>query len=107
WPYRTAFGEPLQLPNLEELCGLATVFQTAYAQAPICGPSRASMMTSQLPHDLGILDNSTFVFDRVPPESCWIHALRENGRFCSSGGKIHHKPTLARPHHKALYSDAR
>lgn len=107
WPYRTAFNEPLKLPNLEELCALATVFQTAYAQAPICGPSRASMMTSRLPHSLDILDNSTFVFDRVEPQACWIHTLRENGWFCSSGGKIHHKPALSRPHHKALYSDAR
>ncbi|NPD14337.1 sulfatase-like hydrolase/transferase [Xinfangfangia sp. D13-10-4-6] len=107
WRYKTAFQEPLQLPTLEALCRQATVFQSAYCQAPICGPSRASMMTSQLPSDLGILDNSTFLFDHVPAETSWIHTLRESGYFCSSGGKVHHKPTLARPHHRALYSDER
>lgn len=107
WPYRHAFGEPLRLPNLDALCEMATVFSAAYAQAPICGPSRASMMTARLPHRLDILDNSTFVFDRVSPQACWIHALRAGGYFCSSGGKIHHKPTLKPRHHATLYSDER
>lgn len=107
WRYAKAFGEPLRLPNLEALCSVATAFHSAYAQAPICGPSRASMMTGDMPDVLGITDNSTFVFDKVPAESCWIHDLRQAGYFCSSGGKIHHMPTLRRGPHAVLYSDAR
>ena len=107
WPYRNCFGEPLQMPNLDALCEQATVFLSAYAQAPICGPSRASMMSSRLPHQLDILNNSTFLFDRVKPQACWIHDLKAGGYFCSSGGKIHHKPTLKRGHHRKLYSDDR
>lgn len=107
WPYRTAFGEPLRLPTLEALCAVATTFQTAYAQAPICGPSRASMMTGQRPDEIGITRNDRFVFDVLPPSDCFVHMLRESGYFCSSGGKVHHLPTLRRPHHAALYSDGR
>lgn len=107
WPYRTAFGEPLRLPTLESLCEVATTFQTAYAQAPICGPSRASMMTGRRPDDLGITTNGRFVFDVVPPTDCFVRDLRDAGYFCSSGGKVHHMVTLRRPHHREIYSDAR
>ncbi len=108
WPLKTAFREPLQTPNLDRLCEVSTAFHSAYAQAPICGPSRASMMTTMMPTELGIVDNTTFVFDKVPPETGWSHALKAGGVFCSSGGKLHHRyKPLARPHHHALYSDGR
>lgn len=108
WPLKTAFHEPLQTPNLDRLCEVSTVFAAAYAQAPICGPSRASMMTTMMPHELGILDNSAFVFDTVPAQTGWSHALKAAGVFASSGGKLHHRyKPLARPFHQALYSDDR
>lgn len=108
WPYRTAFGAPLQTPNLDRLCAVSTAFHSAYAQAPVCGPSRASMMTTMMPPELGILDNSTFVFDKVPPETGFSHQLKEAGLFCSSGGKLHHRyKPLIPVQHRALYSDRR
>jgi arylsulfatase A-like enzyme len=108
WPYATAFGEPLRTPNLDRLCAVSTAFHSAYAQAPICGPSRASMMTTMMPPELGILDNTTFVFDRVPPETGFSHLLKAAGYFCSSGGKLHHRYVpLVPAQHRALYSDRR
>jgi arylsulfatase A-like enzyme len=108
WPYKTVFGEPLRTPNLDRLCDQSTAFHSAYAQAPICGPSRASMMTMKMPPELGILDNGTFVFDRVPAQLGFSHALKSAGYFCSSGGKLHHRYTpLAQRHQRVLYSDGR
>lgn len=108
WPYRTAFGEPLQTPNLDRLCEVSTAFHSAYAQAPICGPSRASMMTRLMPPELGIVNNATFVFDKVPPETGFSHDLKAAGVFCSSGGKLHHRyKPLSRADHRVLYSDQR
>ena len=108
WPYKTAFGEPLQTPNLDRLCEVSAAFHAAYAQAPICGPSRASMMTTMLPPELGILDNTTFVFDKVPPQTGWSHELKAGGYFCSSGGKVHHRyKPLGPRHQRVLYSDGR
>lgn len=108
WPYKTAFGEPLQTPNLDRLCAVSTAFHSAYAQAPICGPSRASFMTTMMPPELGILDNSTFVFDKVRPRTVWSHRLKQSGYFCSSGGKLHHRYKPLNPaHHRVLYSDER
>jgi len=105
WPYKDVLGEPLQLPNLDRLCSVATTFKSAYAQSPICGASRGSMMTSLLPHQLGIFDNSTFVFEKIDTGACWVFQLKQSGYFCSSGGKVHHKPTLNSGDYRALYSD--
>jgi arylsulfatase A-like enzyme len=108
WPYKSAFGEPLQTPNFDRLCEVSTAFHSAYAQAPICGPSRASMMTTMMPPELGIMDNSTFVFDKHPPQLGFSHALKAAGLFCSSGGKVHHRyKPLIPVHHRVLYSDQR
>ncbi|MCX7286703.1 MAG: sulfatase-like hydrolase/transferase [Rhodobacterales bacterium] len=108
WPYKTAFGEPLQTPNIDRLCATSTAFHSACAQAPICGPSRASFMTTMMPPEIGILDNTTFVFDKIPPQMAWSFCLKQNGYFCSSGGKVHHRfKPLQRGHHRVLYSDQR
>ncbi|WP_164870830.1 sulfatase family protein [Mesobaculum littorinae] len=106
WHYRSVFGVPLQTPNLDRICAEATVFDAAYCQAPICGPSRASFMSGKAPPQTGIYDNTVDVFDRVAPEDIWTRRLRDAGWFCSSGGKVHHGYTpLKRRHHGRIYSD--
>lgn len=104
--YRKAFGEVLQTPNLDRITAQSTQFTSAYCQAPICGPSRASFMSARTPHQLGIFNNDINVFERVQPTDIWSYRLKESGYFCSSGGKVHHgyKP-LKRPIHRVLYSD--
>lgn len=106
WHYRSVFGEELRVPNLDRICARATAFQSAYCQAPVCGPSRASFMTGRTPHQLGVFDNSVDVFDVLPASEMWSVRLKEAGYFCSSGGKVHHnyKP-LRRKYQKVVYSD--
>lgn len=106
WRYKSVFGEPLQIPNLEGLCEVSSNFHAACSQAPVCGPSRASMMTTLMPHETQIYDNSRYVFRQVPPASSFVRDLKNAGYFCSSGGKVHHDPVLRPRHHAALYSDA-
>jgi len=106
WPYKTAFTEPLQVPNLDRICERATAFRAAYCQAPICGPSRASFMSGRTPHELGIQGNEVNLFDRVDPRETWPYRLKQSGYFCSSGGKVHHRyKPVQRRHHLVLYSD--
>ncbi|WP_127115756.1 sulfatase-like hydrolase/transferase [Shimia sediminis] len=104
--YRNSFGEALQTPNLDRIADRATFFDSAYCQSPVCGPSRASFMTAKTSHQLGIFDNTIDVFERADPTDIWSYKLKQNGYFCSSGGKIHHgyKP-LKRRHHNVIYSD--
>lgn len=106
WKVRSAFNEPLRTPNLDRVCQQATAFHSAYCQAPICGPSRASFMSARTPHQTGIFDNTVDVFETLGAREIWSYRLKENGFFCSSGGKMHHfyKP-VRRRFHNVLYSD--
>jgi arylsulfatase A-like enzyme len=48
-------GHPdVRTPNIDRLARRGTVFANAHCQAPICGPSRASIMTGLLPSTTGI-----------------------------------------------------
>ena len=104
--YANVFKEPLQIPNLDAFRKQSTVFHKAYCQSPICGPSRASLMSARTPHQLGVFQNDDSVFDRINARDMWPYLLKQNGYFCSSGGKVHHyyRP-LRRRHHRVLYSD--
>ena len=105
--YGKIFKEPLRIPNLDAFCRKSTVFNMAYCQSPICGPSRASLMSARTPHQLGVFQNDDSVFDRIDARDMWPYLLKQNGYYCSSGGKVHHyyRP-LRRRHHQVLYSDA-
>ena len=108
WRYRDLFGQTLQTPNLDRICAQSTAFHAAYSQVPLCGPSRASFMSGQSPHTLGIFSNKVSVFDRISPKDMWAYRLKEQGWFCSSGGKVHHgfRPRAEEPHN-VLYNDER
>ncbi len=108
WKYRHVFGAALQTPNLDRICAQSTAFHAAYAQVPLCGPSRASFMSGKSPHQIGVFSNKISVFDRIPAEDMWSVRLRERGWFCSSGGKVHHGYRPLRPAvHTRLYDDQR
>ncbi|NSX55703.1 sulfatase-like hydrolase/transferase [Parasulfitobacter algicola] len=105
WRYRTAFGATLKTPNLDRICSMSAAFTSAYCQVPICGPSRASVMSGLSPYETGVFDNYTNVFDVMRAEQFWSFRLKREGYYCSTAGKVHHgyKP-LADDFHNALYS---
>jgi arylsulfatase A-like enzyme len=46
------------MPNVfKQLAGPGTVFTDAVANAPLCAPSRATLLTGQYPHNTGVLTN--------------------------------------------------
>ncbi len=48
-------GHPqAQTPNLDALASKGTLFANAHCQAPVCQPSRSSLMTSRLPSSTGL-----------------------------------------------------
>lgn len=106
WRYKTMFGIELQTPNLDRICSQSTAFHAAYCQSPLCGPSRASFMSGKAPPQTGVYENKDKVFKKLEAQSMWSYKLKEDGYFCSSGGKVHHgfKP-LPQNIHKVLYSD--
>lgn len=108
WKYKTIFGETLETPNLDRICAQSTAFHNAYCQAPVCSPSRASFMSGLSPHQTDVTGSDKNYFTKIHPTQMWPYALRSNGFFCSSGGKVMRGYTpLPGDIHATLYSDRR
>ena len=46
--YLSCYGHPhLQTPHIDGLAKKGVIFESAYVQAPVCGPSRASYYTGR------------------------------------------------------------
>ena len=108
WRYKSLFGVELKTPNLDRIRAVSTTFLAAYCQSPLCGPSRASFMSGRSPCETGILDNKSKIFSVLKPKDIWSYQLKNNGFYCSSGGKVHHGYVpLPDKIHAQLYSDDR
>ena len=85
----------LPTPNLDRLAKQSAVFTQAYCAAPICNPSRVSLMTGVHPSQSGIYHNAQ-VYTRADH---WIANVRnlplhfqDNGYLAAGYGKLfHHK----------------
>ncbi|MGJ8762372.1 MAG: sulfatase-like hydrolase/transferase, partial [Polaribacter sp.] len=55
-----AFGGNPQTktPNIDALASKSTIFKNAYCSAPLCNPSRTSIMTGYRPSTTGVYGNS-------------------------------------------------
>ncbi len=85
----------LPTPNLDRLAQRSAVFTQAYCAAPICNPSRVSLMTGVHPSRSGIYHNAQ-VYTQA---NHWIanvrnlpQHFRDNGYLAAGYGKLfHHK----------------
>ena len=51
-------GNPyVKTPNLDRLAARGVRFEKSYCTFPLCCPSRATLFTSRMPHELGIFGN--------------------------------------------------
>lgn len=82
-------------PNIDQLASQGVLFTQAHSQYPICGPSRASLMSGMLPTTLG--------FNRHPKDDA-VHGkalqlgsstipfhFKENGYKVMAAGKLFHR----------------
>lgn len=73
-------------PHMDELARKGVRFISSYCAAPICGPSRGSLVTGQPPHRTGVIYNG----DPLPPDIPTIgSALRGAGYYTAWTGKWH------------------
>lgn len=78
----------VKTPNLDALAARGTVFENAYANSPICVPSRASFATGRYVHDCGCWDNADPYDGKV---ASWGHRLIAQGHRVESIGKLHYR----------------
>jgi choline-sulfatase len=81
------YGHPVvQAPNLTRLAEAGIVFDSAYCNSPLCAPSRASLVTGQLPSRIGAYDNAAEFAPSIPT---FGHYLRDLGYCTCLCGKMH------------------
>ena len=87
-----AFGNPAVFtPNFDRLAKMGILFNNAYNQAPICAPSRASLMTGYLPDKTGVFDLGPTFREKLPDAVTLAQMFRNNGYYTCRIGKIFHQ----------------
>lgn len=86
-PYGNA---QVKTPNFDRLAEQGVVFRNAYCQQPLCGPSRASVMTGLRPNTNGMLGNNEHFRDTVPDVVTMGQFFQKNGYYVGRVGKVYH-----------------
>ena len=89
-------GNPeVHTPALDRLASSGVRFTQAYCTYPLCTPSRASMFTGRMPHEVGISTNNQPIDESFRQQELG-YLLSANGYECVYGGKWH-VPQIAIP----------
>ncbi len=89
-------GHPqTKTPNIDRLAARGTLFTNAHCQAPICGPSRASLMSGLRPSTTGIYgqikDSDVRSANKATMQCTFLpEYLRDSGYKTMAVGKIFH-----------------
>jgi arylsulfatase A-like enzyme len=75
WRDLGCYGSPFyETPNLDRLAREGTRFTDAYAAAPVCSPTRASVMTGNYPARVGVTDWIDFWGETHPARGALVDA---------------------------------
>ena len=77
-------------PNIDKLADQSLVFNRAYCNIPVCGASRASLLTGIRPTRNRFLNYKTRADVDVPNAVSLPKFLKQNGYVTISNGKIYH-----------------
>ena len=92
-PALGCYGDPIaRTPAIDRLAREGVQFDNAYVQYPICGPSRASVLSGLRPQTSGY-----FGWEFPPGVTLMPTWFRQNGYFTAAFGKVFHQ-------HHVLYT---
>ena len=80
----------VKTPNIDRLAERGMLFSKAYCNFPLCGPSRASMMTGLYPDQTGHHNLRDYIRDHVPDVTTMSQAFMNAGYEATRVGKIYH-----------------
>ena len=77
-------------PNIDRLAGKGVTFSRAYSAAPLCKPSRVSLLTGVMPARSGVYGNFEALRQQLPDAVTLPQYFRQHGYSVKGGGKIFH-----------------
>jgi arylsulfatase A-like enzyme len=90
-------GHPqVKTPNIDALAARGMLFTNAHCQAPLCNPSRSSIMTGLRPSTTGIhgLAPGIRAVDATKKRETLPQHLRAAGYWAASAGKVYHDGSI-------------
>ncbi len=83
-------GNPyVSTPGIDQLAADGIRFTRSYVTYPLSGPSRASLITGKMPHQLGVKDNSVGDISAYELENSIGNLVANAGYECLYAGKWH------------------
>ncbi len=76
-------------PSIDRLAKESVVFTNAHCQYPVCGGSRASLMTGLRPEASGVMDLKTSMRHKNPDVISLPQLFRQSGYATAAAGKIY------------------
>src|SRR3989441_11563600 len=90
-PELGCYGNPIvKTPNIDGLAAHGTRFNHAYAQFPLCNPSRSSLLNGRYPTQTGVMDNNTYFRAKHPDYVTLPQYFQKQGYATLRTGKIFH-----------------
>ncbi len=84
-------GHPnAKTPNIDRLAKHGVSFTRAYCSAPLCNPSRISLLTGVAPYNSGVYGNGEKLRQKLPDAVTLMQHFRASGYSVRGAGKIFH-----------------
>ena len=84
-------GHPnAKTPNIDRLAKRGVSFTRAYCSAPLCNPSRISLLTGVAPSKSGVYGNGEKLRKKLPDAVTLMQHFRASGYSVRGAGKIFH-----------------